>query len=317
MGENVRGQVLIAEDELDLGMSLVEFAKLSGFEVKHAANGQQALQLLATEPFDVIVSDIAMPGLTGLQILEKVSSVKHQIPFVIISAFGLGNVVLSALRMGAFDFLEKPFQPADFINILSEAARVSEELQSGYGIERIVRLPAHMRDPNLIARESREGQKLIKDFQATMPAHRDWRQAHSRPRVGNLAIDQVSRIRDEVALQLRQVEKTLISLKQTDSGGWDMGYLFRTMRQVANSMATLGEHDCARLAAAMENGLAVFRVRKHLLSTKLLNQFRQGAKLLSLAAGTPKSEFSTISDLDSQVKALADELEGELLPAAG
>ena len=103
--------LLLVDDEADIRDILESYLEALGLKILHAENGKSALKILDNpeSKVDAIFSDIAMPELNGLGLLSEVM-LKHQdIPVVIVSAFGDRENLLEALRLGASDFLEKPF----------------------------------------------------------------------------------------------------------------------------------------------------------------------------------------------------------------
>lgn len=103
--------ILIAEDE-ELMLKALSFKlKKEGYEVDVASNGKIAMELVTSNTYDLILSDIMMPFLGGLEIISAVKSdpMKSNTPIIILSAVGLERTVLEAFELGADDFIVKPF----------------------------------------------------------------------------------------------------------------------------------------------------------------------------------------------------------------
>ena len=81
-----------------------------GYEFVGAATGQEGLALVERETFDLVLLDVKMPGMDGLDVLERLHSMNETLPVVMISAHGTPSTAVDAIRRGAFDFLEKPFE---------------------------------------------------------------------------------------------------------------------------------------------------------------------------------------------------------------
>lgn len=98
-------------------LTALEFRlRRQGFEVVKAEDGQKALEKLQAEPPDLIIADIMMPHVTGLELIKKVrQELQRSTPIIIISALELDDVVLQAFRLGADDFITKPFKPYELI----------------------------------------------------------------------------------------------------------------------------------------------------------------------------------------------------------
>ncbi|HEX4945887.1 MAG TPA: response regulator [Blastocatellia bacterium] len=106
--------VLVAEDNDDQRELYTLFLELNGFEVKAVANGKEALQALENNCPDVILTDIAMPEMTGLELIERVRSHQKlsQIPIIVITDFDR-HYLEWALCLGANETLSKPLDPED------------------------------------------------------------------------------------------------------------------------------------------------------------------------------------------------------------
>jgi len=102
-------KILIVDDEPDVQDVLADHLKSLGAQLSFASDGVVALDLLKKEAFDIVLCDIAMPNMNGLELLAEVRH--HCLPatFVMLTGFGDREKILKALRLGAIDFLDKPF----------------------------------------------------------------------------------------------------------------------------------------------------------------------------------------------------------------
>jgi DNA-binding response OmpR family regulator len=109
-------KILIAEDE-EMMLKTMEFKlRKEGFQVIACSNGEEALEKIISEKPDIIVTDIRMPFITGLDIVRKVKvEFNLNIPIIVLSAVGLEKTVLEAFDLGADDFITKPFSPNELI----------------------------------------------------------------------------------------------------------------------------------------------------------------------------------------------------------
>ena len=101
-------KILIVDDEQSIRYVLREILEDEKYQVEDAANGQEALDKLHNEAFDVVLSDVKMPKMDGIALLEKVLEEGIDTQFIMISAHGTIDTALEATRKGAFDFIEKP-----------------------------------------------------------------------------------------------------------------------------------------------------------------------------------------------------------------
>jgi len=115
--------ILIAEDEQVLRDSLAELLDDEGYEVAQACDGQAAFQRVLQHPVDLVLTDIRMPRMDGMALLEKLRQTIPQTPVIIITAFGTVENAVSAMRRGAYDYLLKP---VNFDDLLIKVARALE-----------------------------------------------------------------------------------------------------------------------------------------------------------------------------------------------
>lgn len=123
MTNSVR-KILVVEDEVEIREILVSLLKEKTPEVIAAENGAAALEWLKKETFSLIVSDINMPVMNGLTFYSEAKAMGVQTPFVFVTAFGDQDNMLSALRLGAFDFIKKPFDDEDVNQVVDRAMEV-------------------------------------------------------------------------------------------------------------------------------------------------------------------------------------------------
>lgn len=116
-------KLLIADDEVLFLNMLGEILRRSGYEPELVSSGDKAIERIENDHFDVILSDIRMPGATGLEVLNAAKKKDPDTQVVMISAFGDTENVIKALRLGATDFIQKPVEiPAIIPNIIERAS---------------------------------------------------------------------------------------------------------------------------------------------------------------------------------------------------
>src|SRR5690348_18048914 len=101
-------KVLVVEDDPDIRKILDLFLTEKGFRVKVAESAPRALELLAEEPIDLILSDVRMPGMSGLDLLRHVKEQDPEIQLVLMSAYSSVKDAVEAIQLGAADYVEKP-----------------------------------------------------------------------------------------------------------------------------------------------------------------------------------------------------------------
>jgi nitrogen regulation protein NR(I) len=126
--------VLIVDDELNIRRVLAAMLKRDGYEVTAAADGEQALAVMARTPVQVVVTDLVMPRLDGLSLLRRVAADYPDVPVIVITAHGTVDSAVAALKAGAFDYITKPFAQDELKKVIAKAARANEiERQNVHG----------------------------------------------------------------------------------------------------------------------------------------------------------------------------------------
>jgi DNA-binding NtrC family response regulator len=117
-------RILVIDDEIDMLMLLrMIIEDNTDYEVETTNNPSEALKLLTQKGFDLIISDLKMPGMDGLELFDETTGIKPHIPFIIITAYGSREASDLALKKGVSDFITKPFRKD---NILFTINRVLE-----------------------------------------------------------------------------------------------------------------------------------------------------------------------------------------------
>jgi two-component system response regulator AtoC len=119
-------QVLVADDEDNLRRVLKAQLQRDGYEVHSVADGEAVLQAMEEHHIDVLITDLRMPKLDGMQVLKSVSERFPNVPVIMITAHGTVDTAVEALKLGAFDYVTKPFDQAEFRTVVGKAARTRE-----------------------------------------------------------------------------------------------------------------------------------------------------------------------------------------------
>src|SRR3954470_9105115 len=129
-----RPRILVIDDDAGIRESLKMTLEYDGYDVAGAATGQEGLNLVEREAPDLVLLDVKMPGMDGLDVLTRLHSMHEMLPVVMISAHGTGSAGAEATRKGALDFLEKPFESTDRLRVTIqnalEQARLRDENRS-------------------------------------------------------------------------------------------------------------------------------------------------------------------------------------------
>ena len=119
-------RILVADDEPNLRRVLAAILTRDGYEVVAVSDGAEALERL-DDTIDVVITDLKMPKASGMEVLEHVSAAQMRAPVIMITAFGTVDSAVTAVKAGAFDYIEKPFEQEQIRQIVDKAARQSQK----------------------------------------------------------------------------------------------------------------------------------------------------------------------------------------------
>lgn len=147
--------ILVVDDDPDMVNMLGDVLGDKGYRILRAGSGDAALQLAASEHPDLLISDLRMSGMTGHQLQARLKTVTPELPVVIITAFGSIQTAIESMRLGAFDYITKPFSNDELTLVVEraledrrlrrEVIRLRDELAERYGLDTIVTRSPRMR----------------------------------------------------------------------------------------------------------------------------------------------------------------------------
>ncbi|MFA9389739.1 MAG: sigma-54-dependent transcriptional regulator [Prolixibacteraceae bacterium] len=133
--------ILIVDDEESVRDSLYNWFIEDGYEVESAENASKALLMLESRDFHIILADIKMPGMDGLEMLRRIKTIKPNAIVIIMTAFATVNTAVQALKDGAFDYVTKPFDPDDLSHLIRNATKQIQLADENETLkERVVKL---------------------------------------------------------------------------------------------------------------------------------------------------------------------------------
>lgn len=115
--------ILIVDDEESVRDSLYNWFVEDGFRVECAENAKKALTILESDQFDIVLADIKMPGMDGLEMLRRIKSIKPDSIVIVMTAFATVDTAVKALKDGAYDYVTKPFDPDDLTHLIRNATK--------------------------------------------------------------------------------------------------------------------------------------------------------------------------------------------------
>ena len=119
-------KILVVDDEHLIRWSLEQNLKKQGYEVVTAASGEDALKLLKDDVPDLMLLDIQLPGIDGLAVLERVKEMEEEIIVIMVTALGVLETAVKAMRMGAYDYINKPFNLDELAIVIKKALETGE-----------------------------------------------------------------------------------------------------------------------------------------------------------------------------------------------
>ena len=115
------GTILFVDDDTSLRTVVGIALSKDGHTVDTAASGEEALEKFAHNKYDLVIQDVRMPGMNGLELLERLTAINPDIPVVVMTAYSTWDVAVEAMRLGAFDYIKKPFDNTD-LRVLARRA---------------------------------------------------------------------------------------------------------------------------------------------------------------------------------------------------
>jgi len=169
--------VLVVDDEAGIRESMSILFRRAGYQVKAVECGEGAVAALEREPFDLVITDLRLTGMSGIEVLQQVKKISPETEVVVMTAYGTIEGAVEAIKKGAYDYITKPFQPEEMtlvarralerkglaqkVKVLEEAVRSREPFEGVVGtseamrvVLRVVRKVARVETTVLITGES-------------------------------------------------------------------------------------------------------------------------------------------------------------------
>jgi len=119
------GDILLVEDDAAIAGSLQRLLSRSGYRVTHCARGDEGLKQARHGRFDLVLSDFKLPGLNGLDLAAQLHTARPLLPVIVMTAHGTTETAIEATRLGAYDYLLKPFAPGELLELVRKAVATS------------------------------------------------------------------------------------------------------------------------------------------------------------------------------------------------
>ena len=167
-------KVLAIDDERIVLDSITKILKAENFAVEVSLSGRQGLEWATQKDYDIVLTDLRMPDIGGMRILRDVKRVKPAIPVVMITGFGTVKSAVQAMKLGAAEYLEKPFSPDQLIKTVNSALHIAEtrgpEEQGLIHTEEIIKvLEQAATDTELVYNLLHFGAEALEEYHLTGP----------------------------------------------------------------------------------------------------------------------------------------------------
>jgi FixJ family two-component response regulator/predicted regulator of Ras-like GTPase activity (Roadblock/LC7/MglB family) len=130
MASEPLANILVVDDSEAICKALRDVLTMSGYAVRTAPSGERALQILDTAQMDLVISDLKMSGISGIQLLKKIKEKSPSLPVVILTGFGDMDSVIEAMRGGVADYLKKPFSVGEVLQVTERELKRSKQMQA-------------------------------------------------------------------------------------------------------------------------------------------------------------------------------------------
>ncbi len=126
MAKKSRKRILVVDDEITVCKSIRQAIEREDYEVEMALSAEEALQKEEASPFDLIITDLMMPGMSGLDLLQHLKKKKPHVTVIMVTGYPTIRTAVESVKLGAFDYLPKPFTPAELRSLVSRAFKKTE-----------------------------------------------------------------------------------------------------------------------------------------------------------------------------------------------
>ena len=124
------GHILIVDDDAQLRQSFEKLLNAEGHTVKTASSGEAAISLVQAAVPDLVIMDVRMPGMSGLEAFRAIHEIEPKLPVIIMTAFGTTDTAIEATKLGAFEYVLKPPEIPDILALISQALEAGRFMRS-------------------------------------------------------------------------------------------------------------------------------------------------------------------------------------------
>lgn len=148
-------KILVVDDETAMRKNIADLLSCQDFAVVEAESGEAAITLMNNENIDLFLLDINLPGISGLELLKYAKEEYADIPCLVLTAYGTSERAIEAMKLGAFDYLEKPFELDEFLLIIERAIKYGELLSELKHLRNKVAQPSLEKKNRIVSRDAK------------------------------------------------------------------------------------------------------------------------------------------------------------------
>lgn len=140
-------RILIVDDEEIVHKSCGRIFRQSDYELEHAYHGEEALQKLQEGRFDLVITDLMMPGMSGMELLERLVQERPDLTVIVFTGYATVESARKALKLGAFDYIPKPFTPDELRQVVANALEARRKKEGGQALDLMAIISHDLRSP--------------------------------------------------------------------------------------------------------------------------------------------------------------------------
>jgi CheY-like chemotaxis protein len=253
----LKGTILVVDDEPEIREIIELYATDLGLNVIEAKDGQEAYETVKAQHIDVIVSDLQMPRMSGISFLEAIRDDGYATPFIFVTAYPSRDSTVHALRLGAFDYIEKPFEKNNLQTLIAEALRVSLEQQE---LLKISKQGNPSNDAEIAIVKMRTLRSQDQDKNKSAPV--------SNKKLLELFVE-------EAEPQLLFCKASIEALSDIDKRSSELGYILRVMKTIHTAAQAINQPVLAETLRSAERCYTYLRIKPRSVTDKVLKVLKQ------------------------------------------
>jgi CheY-like chemotaxis protein len=290
--------ILVVDDHSETRKILSRFVAPLGVNLIEAEDGRQALNILKKQHVDVVISDMVMPKMSGIMLLHSMLEQGLHIPFILVTGHSDKDSAIQALRLGAFDYLEKPVDEVDLCSIVQEALSVGREQRQ---------LVSELRTTQQRAVERGQAEMMIMKMR-TIRFRGEGTVEPSTPGQTSTWRDLKDLFVQEAGPQLVFAVGALKDLLASENLARDMGFVLRVIQTTRMAAEATRLTDFAEFAWSLEAALGSFKTAPTELTPQHIDVLVAGAGVLlekthQLDAAAERGVQDQLNDIAQALKA--------------